>query len=91
MSIYLLVVQLFFAVLWLYSLYAVMNPKSVVEFTIDRYERALKFYGFKATIKPTRRSETVIQRGHMVVLAILTIYIMLVFLFGNYFLCQLSL
>ncbi len=89
MSIYLLAVQLIFAILWMYCLYAVTNPKNVVDFTIDRYERAMKFYGFKASIKKTRKSEDIIKKGHMAVLVILTIYILLVFLFGNAYMCRL--
>ncbi|MFC1767967.1 hypothetical protein ACFLZ2_05460 [Candidatus Margulisiibacteriota bacterium] len=90
MSYYLWILQAFLALLWVYSLYAVMNPKKVIVFTIERQEKALKFYGLEAEIRATEKTEGIIKRGHMIVLVILTVYIFLVFLFGNQFICTLA-
>lgn len=86
MSIYLLVPQLLLIILWIYCLYAVLNPKKVVAFTVDRYLRLMGFYCFKATIRPTKKSVNTIRNGHLAVLLIITIYILLIFVFGKEFL-----
>ncbi|MFC1560047.1 hypothetical protein ACFL4F_02955 [Candidatus Margulisiibacteriota bacterium] len=90
MSYYLWILQAFLALLWVYCLYAVMNPKKVIAFTIERQEKALKFYGLEAEIRATEKTEGIIKKGHMIVLGILTVYMLLVFLFGNQFICTLA-
>ena len=89
MSIYLWIAEMILACVWGYSLYAILNPKRTVEFTIDRNMSAMKFYDFKAMIKPTKKSEKIIQKGHMVVLALVTLYMALIYMYGNAFLLQL--
>ena len=56
---------------------------------VDKYERAMDFYGFKATIKPTKRSLSVIRLGHLGVLLLLTIYMIAVYLYGEKFMLTL--
>lgn len=89
MNIFQWIIEIGLAALWAYSLYASLNPEATVDWTIERYERMMKFYGFKATIKPTKRSAVIIRKGHLVVLTLLTIYMALVYLYGNAFMCQL--
>jgi hypothetical protein len=73
-----LVSEILLAILWGYSLYAVMNPKKIVEFTLDRSKRSMKFYGFIATIKPTKKTTKILLKGHLIVLFLLTIYLIVV-------------
>jgi hypothetical protein len=89
MNIYQWSVEILLAVFWVYSLYAALNPEATVKFTIRRNMSAMKFYGFKASMKPSKRSENIIQKGHIIVLILLTIYMALVYLFGNTFMLQL--
>ncbi len=89
MSIYLLVPQALLVILWIYCLYAVLNPKKVVAFTVDRYLKSMGFYSFKASIKPTKKSVNRIRNGYLAVLIIITIYILLIFFFGREFLSRL--
>lgn len=89
MNIFQWVIEVFLGVLWLYSLYAALNPAATVEWTVDRYVRMMKFYGFKASIKPTKKSSAIIRNGHLMVLVLLTIYMVLVYVYGNAFMCQL--
>jgi hypothetical protein len=89
MNIFQWILEVFLAVLWLYSLYAVLNPAKTVKFTIDRNMKAMKFYGFKASIKPTKKSAGLIQKGHVLVLVLLTIYMAAIYLYGNAFMRQL--
>ena len=89
MSTYLWFIELLLAACWGYSLYAALNPARTVKFTIERNMSAMKFYDFKASIKPSKRSAKIIQKGHILVLIMLTIYMALVYLFGNAFMCQL--
>jgi hypothetical protein len=89
MSIYLLVPQLLLVILWIYCLYAVLNPKKIVAFTVDRYLQSMGFYCFKASIKPTKKSVNRIRNGHLAVLILVTVYILLIFVFGKEFLHRL--
>jgi len=89
MSIYLWLIEVLLAALWIYSLFAVIFPKEVVKFTIDKFNRQLKFYAFKADVRPTKRSASLIRWGHSVVLIVLTIYIALIYSFGEKFLLML--
>ena len=80
MFLYLVIAELFLVLLWGWSLYAIINPKEVVAWTIDRYERNMKFYGFDAKIKASKRSARIIRTGHILVLVLLTVYIVMLFL-----------
>jgi hypothetical protein len=92
MSAFLVIRVLFVAFLWLlwaYCIYAILNPKKTLEFTLDRTKRMMKFYGFKGAITATKRSQGVLFRGHLVVLVLLTIYLLVLYMFGNAFMCLL--
>ena len=92
MSAFLIIRVLFVAFLWLlwaYCIYAILNPKRTVAFTVDRTKRMLKFYGFKGTVAATKKSEGILFRGHLVVLVLLTIYLLVLYMFGSAFMCLL--
>ena len=88
MNIYQWIAEIFLGVLWIYCLYAALNPARTVQFTIDRNMKAMKFYKFKASMKPTKRSMAIIRNGHILVLVILTIYMAIVYMYGNAFMGQ---
>jgi hypothetical protein len=77
-NIALIVTEAILGILWLYCLYAVMNPKRVVEFTVERSLRTMKFYGFKASITPTKKTTAVLFKGHLLILLVLTIYLIII-------------
>lgn len=68
MLITLIVIELFLAFLCAVCVAAVINPDRVVEWTIDRYMRMLKIYGFDAKITATPRSKNIIRFGHLFLL-----------------------
>jgi len=88
MNIYQWAVEALLGILWVYSLYAILNPAKTVKFTIDRNMKAMKFYKIKASMKPTKKSESIIRNGHILVLVLLTVYMAIVYLFGNAFMLQ---
>lgn len=90
MSIYLWLAEAILGVLWLYCLYAIMYPKDTVGMTIDKFNRQLDFYALKAVIKPTKRSTSVIRWGHFMVMVIVTLYMILIYLFGTQFLVMMA-
>ncbi|MFH0886655.1 MAG: hypothetical protein V1843_00655 [bacterium] len=79
MFLFLLISELFLVLLWGWCLYAIINPKEVVAWTVERYENSMKFYGFQAKIKPTKRSARIIRTGHLLVLILLSVYIVLLY------------
>jgi hypothetical protein len=74
----LLVTEALLAVAWAYCLYAVLNPKKVVKFTVERSLKSMKFYGFIASIKPTKRTQTILLKGHLFVLLLVTVYLVII-------------
>ena len=88
MNSYLWTAEIVLGIVWLYSLFAVMNPERTVKFTIDRNMRAMKFYRIKATMKPTKESAEVIRSGHILILILATIYMLIVYLGGDAFMRQ---
>ncbi len=77
MHIYLLLLLAFLASLWIYCIYAIMNPDRTVEFALKRCEDTFKFYKFEGSVKKTVDSQKIIIAGHQIVLIILTIYILI--------------
>lgn len=73
--------EAFLGVLWIYCIYAVLDPERIVKFTLERSERTMKFYGFNATIKATKKSKDIIFKGHLVALVILSFYLFLVIVY----------
>ena len=77
MPIYFWILELFLFLLFLYSINAVLNPDKIVQWTIERYKKILKFYCFEYEIKSTPKSARVIQIGHLIVAIVLLIYMIL--------------
>jgi hypothetical protein len=77
-NIALVVTEAILGILWCYSLYAVLNTKKVVQFTVERSLRTMKFYGFKASIVPTKKTTEVLFKGHLLVLLFLTVYLIFI-------------
>jgi len=79
MLIYLWVLELFFLLLFIHCINAIINPAKILNWTIDRYKQQLKFYCFECEIKASPKSITVIRYGHIIVAIMLIIYMVLFF------------
>jgi len=83
MPIYLWALELFLLLLLIHCINAIFNPEKIVQWTIERYKRILKFYCFECEIKPTAKSVSIIRIGHLIVASILVVYMVLIVLFGQ--------
>jgi len=88
MNIYLWTAEILLGLIWIYSLYAISNPERTLKFTIERTIKTMKFYKIKATMKPTKRSAEILRNGHILVLLLATIYMIIVYLYGDAFMVQ---
>jgi len=74
MHIYLWILEAFLFLLLVHSLNAIINPEKIVQWTIERYQSAMKFYCFDCEIKPTAKSIKIIRVGHIIVAVLIVIY-----------------
>ena len=74
----LLAIDLIYFILLLFSLYAAARPEKIVEFTVDKSLRQMKFYAFEAAITPTKRSVSVIRNGHLLVALVLIVLLAII-------------
>ncbi len=65
-----------------FCIYAVTHPDEIVQFTIGKYKRSMKFYGFEADIKTSEKSIKIIKVGHAIIAIIIVMYLIVI----NYFL-----
>jgi len=71
--------MVFLGLLLVYCVYAIMNPKKVVKFTLERMMGTAEFYGCKMSVKATKKTADILKRGHMAVLFIIVLYLIVLF------------
>jgi hypothetical protein len=66
--------EVFFFLLCLVCVRAIINPKSHAEWTLEKIKGELKFYGFEGSIKTTEKSVALIRNGHIIMLAVIILF-----------------
>ena len=74
----LVAIDICFILLFLFSVYAVLNPGRILNFTLKKTLSNMKFYAFDAKISPTPKSISIIRTGHLIIAIALAILISII-------------